>query len=153
MDNGNPLQNVPTPPGMAGHLDHIGIAVPDLDEAIALYGGLMGLTLEGVEEVPREKIKVAFLRLNKGSEIGHVELLQPLEEDSNIGRFIAKKGPGLHHVAFYADDIGQALQNCREAGMRLLNEEPVAGAHGKQVAFLHPKSTGSVLIEICSCME
>ncbi len=138
------------PAGMAGHIDHIGIAVEDLDAAIALYSGLLGLTLEGVEDVPREKIRVAMLRVHRDSPVGHVELLQPLDEDSNIGRFIAKKGPGLHHVAVAADDIEQALAACREAGLKLINETPLTGAGGKQVAFLHPKSTGSVLLEICS---
>ena len=146
----NPYADIAVPAGMAGHLDHIGIAVTDLDAAVKLYSGLMGLTVECVEEVPREKIKVAMLRVNRDSEVGHVELLQPLDDDCNIGKFIAKKGPGLHHVAFYADDIEQAMANCVEAGMRLLSDKPLPGANGKQVVFLHPKSTGSVLIEICS---
>lgn len=140
----------PVPPGMAGHLDHVGIAVTDLDAAVELYAGLLGLELERVEEIPREKVRVAFLKVARNSSVGHVELLEPLDEDCNIARFIAKKGPGLHHVAFAADDMGQALASCREAGMRLINEEPLVGAGGKQVVFLHPKSTGSVLVEICS---
>jgi methylmalonyl-CoA epimerase len=136
--------------GMSGHVDHVGIAVSDLDEAVKLYKGMLGLTLEHVEEVAREKIRVAFLRLNAESDIGHVELLEPMDPDCNIGRFIAKKGPGLHHVAFAATDIGMAMDRCREAGLRLLNEEPLDGAHGKRIVFLHPKDTGGVLVEICS---
>lgn len=142
--------DIKLPEGLAGHVDHIGIAVENLDEAVALYKGVLGLELEHVEEVPREKLRVAFLKLNKASEIGHIELLEPLDPDSNIGRFIEKKGAGLHHVAFYADDMDAALANCRAAGLRLLNEEPLPGAHGKQIVFLHPKSTGGVLVEICS---
>ncbi len=144
------FDDIKLPAGMAGNVDHVGIAVTNLDDAVKLYKGLLGLELDGVEEVPREKIRVAFLRLAKGSGIGHIELLEALDPDSNIGRFIAKKGPGLHHVAFAADDMTQALANCREAGIRLLNEEPVVGAHGKMVTFLHPKDTGGVLVEICS---
>ncbi len=140
----------PLPPGMAGHLDHVGIAVTDLEAAVQLYAGLLGLELERVEEIPREKVRVAFLKVSRDSAVGHVELLEPLDEDCNIARFIAKKGPGLHHVAFAADDMDAALAACRDAGLRLINEEPLIGAGGKQVVFLHPKSTGSVLVEICS---
>ncbi len=144
------LNDLPIPPGMAGYLDHIGIAVTDLDEAITLYSGLLGLELERTEEIPREKVRVAFLKVSRNSPVGHVELLEPLDDDCNIAKFIAKKGPGLHHLAFHADDMDLALRACREAGLRLINEEPLIGAGGKQVVFLHPKSTGSVLVEICS---
>ncbi len=144
------FEDIKLPAGMSGNVDHVGIAVTNLEQGVALYKGLLGLELEGVEEVPREKLRVAFLRLAAGSPIGHIELLEATDPDSNIGRFIAKKGPGLHHVAFAAEDMDQALANCREAGLRLLNEEPVAGAHGKMVTFLHPKDTGGVLVEICA---
>jgi len=144
------MDNIPLPAGMAGHLDHIGIAVTDLEAAVQLYGGLLGLELERIEEVPREKVRVAFLKLSRDGGPGHVELLEPMDEDCNIARFIAKKGPGLHHLAFYADDLDAALRNCREAGLRLINETPLSGAGGKRIVFLHPKSTGSVLVEICS---
>lgn len=144
------LENITLPEGMAGHVDHVGIAVEDLEASIRLYKGLLGLELEGVEEVPREKVRVAFLRLHRDSPVGHVELLEPTDPDSNIGRFLAKKGPGLHHVAFAAADMDRALADCRAAGLRLLNEEPLAGAHGKQVVFVHPKSAGGVLVEICA---
>jgi len=144
------MDNIPLPAGMAGHLDHIGIAVTDLEAAVQLYGGLLGLELERIEEVPREKVRVAFMKLSRDGGPGHVELLEPMDEDCNIARFIAKKGPGLHHLAFYADDLDAALRNCREAGLRLINETPLSGAGGKRIVFLHPKSTGSVLVEICS---
>ncbi len=140
-----------TPPaGMAGRVDHIGIAVTDLDAGIRLYSGLLGLELIAVEEVPREKLKVALLKLDRAGGPTCVELLQPLDPDSNVGRFLEKRGPGLHHVAFAAQDMNAALAGCRAAGLRLLSEEPLPGAHGKQVVFLHPKDTGGVLIEICS---
>ncbi|HPF35573.1 MAG TPA: methylmalonyl-CoA epimerase [Candidatus Krumholzibacteria bacterium] len=144
------IEDIGLPEGMAGHVDHIGIAVEDLEESIALYKGLLGLELDGIEEVPREKLRVAFLRLNNASPIGHIELLESQDPESNVGKFIAKKGAGLHHVAFAAADMEQALENCRRAGLRLLNEEPLPGAHGKSIVFAHPKSTGGVLVEICA---
>ncbi len=137
------------PEGTAGFVDHIGIAVRDMDESIALYRDLLGLELELLEEVPSENIQVAFLKLDRGGALGHVELLAPLSNEGNIAAFIEKKGPGLHHIAFAAENIETVLDRCREAGMRLLDEKPRTGARGKQIAFLHPKSGGGVLIEIC----
>ncbi len=140
-----------TPPaGLAGHVDHIGIAVEDLDAAIALWRDVLGLELERIETVEREQVRVAMLRLRRGDPVGHVELLAPLSPDSNIGRFLAKKGPGLHHVAVAADDIAAAMAVCREAGLEPLTPEPLTGAGGKQVVFLHPRGTGRVLVEICA---
>jgi len=143
-------KDFPLPAGLAGHLDHIGIAVTDLAAAMELYSGLLGLELERIEEVPREQVRVAFLKLARGGACGHLELLEPMAEDCNIARFIAKHGPGLHHLAFYADDIEAAVKSCHLAGMKLINEEPLSGAGGKRIVFLHPKSTGSVLVEICA---
>jgi methylmalonyl-CoA epimerase len=141
--------DIPPSDAMAGRLDHIGIAVTDLDAAVRLYSGLLGLELERIEEVPREKVRVAFLKFAREGATGHVELLAPLDDDCNIARFIAKRGPGLHHLAFAAEDLDAALRDCREAGLQLLNETPLTGAGGKGIVFLHPRSTGSVLIEIC----
>jgi methylmalonyl-CoA/ethylmalonyl-CoA epimerase len=138
------------PAGTAGFVDHIGIAVRDLDEGIALYGGLLGLELERIEEVPQENVKVAFLKLDRAGALGHVELLAPLSDEGNIAAFIERKGPGLHHIAFAAENIPLVLERCREAGMRLIDETPRIGAGGKQIAFLHPKSGGGVLIEVCA---
>jgi len=137
------------PPGAAGFVDHIGIAVEDLDAALVLYRDLMGLELERLEEVPSEQVKVAMLKLDRTGAVGHVELLAPMSEDCNIARFIAKKGPGLHHIAFAAADIEAVMDRCRAAGLRLLDETPRIGAGGKQIVFLHPKSTAGVLMEIC----
>ena len=137
------------PPGCAGHIDHVGIAVADLDEGIALYRDLLGLELERIEEVPAENVKVAFLKLDRAGALGHVELLAPMSDRGNIAAFIAKKGPGLHHIAVAAADIQVMMDRCRKAGLRLLDEVPRTGAGGKQIAFVHPKSGGGVLIEIC----
>jgi methylmalonyl-CoA/ethylmalonyl-CoA epimerase len=142
---GNPL-----PPGAAGFIDHIGIAVRNLDEGIALYGGLLGLELERIEEVPQENVRVAFLKLDRQGSPGHVELLAPLSDEGNIAAFIARRGPGLHHIAVAAENIGTMLERCEEAGIRLIDAEPREGAGGKQIAFLHPRATDGVLIEICA---
>jgi methylmalonyl-CoA/ethylmalonyl-CoA epimerase len=138
------------PEGTAGFVDHIGIAVRDLDEGIALYRDLLGLELERIEEVPQEKVKVAFLKLDRTGALGHVELLAPLGSEGNIAAFIEKRGPGLHHIALAAHDIEAVMNRCREAGMKLLDETPRQGAGGKKIVFMHPKSGGGVLIEICS---
>jgi len=138
------------PPGTAGFVDHIGIAVENLADGLALYRDLLGLELERVEQVPSEKIEVAMLRLDRTGAVGHVELLAPLDADSNIGRFLARKGPGLHHIAVAVRDIEIVMARCREQGLQLLDQEPRTGAGGKQIAFLHPRSGGGVLIEICA---
>lgn len=138
------------PPDAAGFVDHIGIAVRDLDEALALYRDLLGLELERVETVPQENVKVAFLKLDRTGAVGHVELLAPLSDEGAIAGFIARKGPGLHHIAVAAKDITGMLDRCREAGLLLIDQEPRTGAGGKQIAFLHPKSGGGVLIEVCA---
>ncbi len=137
------------PEGTAGFVDHIGIAVRDLDEGIALYRDLLGLELERCEEVPSENVRVAFLKLDRTGALGHVELLAPMSNEGNVAAFIEKKGPGLHHIALAVKDMEAMLERCRKAGMRLLDEKPRIGAGGKQIAFLHPKSGGGVLIEVC----
>jgi methylmalonyl-CoA epimerase len=137
------------PAGTAGFVDHIGIAVSDLEAAVVLYRDLLGLELERIEEVPSERIRVAMLRLDRAGGRGHVELLAPMDDDSNIGRFIARKGPGLHHIAVAARDIDEVMRRCRQAGLQLLDEKPRTGAGGKQIVFLHPRSGAGVLLEIC----
>ncbi|MEN8008420.1 MAG: methylmalonyl-CoA epimerase [Candidatus Krumholzibacteriota bacterium] len=138
------------PPGAAGFVDHIGIAVRDLDEGLALYRDLLGLELERIEEVPGENVKVAFLKLDRCGGPGHVELLAPISDQGAIAAFIERRGPGLHHIAVAADDITTMLDRLREAGLKLIDQEPRTGAGGKQIAFLHPKSGGGVLIEVCA---
>ena len=136
------------PPGTAGRLDHVGIAVKDLEAGIALYRDLLGLELESTEEVPQEQVRVAFLKLDRTGSAGHVELLAPLGPDTPVGKFLAKNGPGLHHVAYAVDDIDSALARIAAAGIELIDSEPRVGIRDSRVAFLHPRSTGGVLTEI-----
>ena len=124
-------------------LDHIGIAVASVDDGAAFYRAL-GLVLEGVEEVPEQKVRVGFLPIG-GTRL---ELLEPTSDDSPIAGFLAKRGPGLHHLCVRVDDIRAAMARLREQGYRLLSEEPQPGAHGGQVCFVHPKSAGGVLLEL-----
>ena len=137
------------PPGTAGYVDHIGIAVPDLAEGIRLYVDLLGLQLERMEDVPLQNVRVAFLKLDRQGSPGHVELLAPLGDEGNIARFLAKRGPGLHHITVAVRDIHTVMDACRKAGLELLDAEPSRGAGGKNIAFLHPRATGGVLIELC----
>jgi methylmalonyl-CoA/ethylmalonyl-CoA epimerase len=129
---------------MVKHISHIGIAVRDLDEGIAFYQKL-GLSLEAIEEVPSQMVKVAFFPVGDT----RIELLSPTSDESPIARFIEKKGEGIQHLAFAVDDLPQALRDSEEEGIRLIDKEPRPGAHGADIAFLHPKSTGGVLIELC----
>ncbi len=137
------------PAGTAGFVDHVGIAVRDLDEALGLWRDLLGLELERVEEVPAEHVRVAFLKLDRQGGRGHIELLAPLGEEGAIARFLAKRGPGLHHVAVAADHVETVLERCRAVGLQLLDAAPRPGAGGKSIAFLHPRTGGGVLLEIC----
>ncbi|MCB5277165.1 MAG: methylmalonyl-CoA epimerase [Candidatus Cloacimonadaceae bacterium] len=129
---------------MVKHISHIGIAVKDLNEGIAFYKKL-GLSLEGIEEVPSQMVKVAFFPVGDT----RIELLAPTSEESPIAKFIEKKGEGIQHIAFAVDDLPDALKNSADEGIRLIDKEPRPGAHGADIAFLHPKSTGGVLIELC----
>jgi len=129
---------------MIKHISHIGIAVKDLDEGIAFYQKL-GLVLEGTEEVPSQMVKVAFFPVGDT----RIELLAPTSEESPIAKFIEKKGEGIQHIAFAVEDLPQALKETEEDGIRLIDKEPRPGAHGADIAFLHPKSTSGVLIEFC----
>jgi methylmalonyl-CoA epimerase len=154
MNDRPSIHDLPHPaPGTAGFVDHLGIAVNDLDEGIALYRDLLGLELESIEELPTENIRVAFLKMNRQSPLCHIELLAPLSDKGALARFLSKHGPGLHHVAVAAKDIGRVMAACQKRGFELLDTKPRIGAGGKQIVFLHPKSTGGVLIEICSQMS
>jgi methylmalonyl-CoA/ethylmalonyl-CoA epimerase len=127
-----------------GRIDHIGVAVEDLDGAIALYRDRLGMREQHRETVEEQGVDAVLLEIGEG----HVELLAPLSPDSAVGRFLERSGPGLHHVAYQTEDIDSALDSVREAGMRLIDEEPRAGIRGSRVAFVHPKSTGGVLTEL-----
>ena len=129
---------------MIKKVSHIGIAVKDLDEGIALYEKL-GLTLEGVEEVPSQMVKVAFFPVGDT----RIELVAPTSEDSPVAKFIEKRGEGVQHVAFAVDDLEAALKETEEKGIRLIDKTPRPGAHKADIAFLHPKSTLGVLMELC----
>jgi methylmalonyl-CoA/ethylmalonyl-CoA epimerase len=127
-----------------GRIDHIGVAVEDLDAAIELYGGPFGMPEQHRETVEEQGVEAVLLDVGEG----HVELLRPLSEDTPVGKFLAKRGPGLHHVAYQAEDIEATLESLRESGVGLIDQRPRVGIQGKRVAFLHPRSTGGVLTEL-----
>jgi methylmalonyl-CoA/ethylmalonyl-CoA epimerase len=125
-------------------IDHVGIAVDDIDEALALYRDVLGMPLVHRETVKEQGVDAVLLDVGDS----HVELLQPLHPDTAVGKYLSKRGPGLHHVAYRVADIEQALSALAAAGMRLIDERPRTGIRGSRVAFLHPSSTGGVLTEI-----
>jgi methylmalonyl-CoA/ethylmalonyl-CoA epimerase len=129
---------------MLSRIDHVGVAVEDLEAAIALYSDSFGMPLSHRETVESQGVEAALLDVGEG----HVELLEPLSDDTAVGRFLAKRGAGLHHVAYAVDDIESTLDQLKKAGVELIDEEPRAGIRNSRVAFLHPGSTGSVLTEI-----
>ena len=128
------------------HIEHIGIAVKDLKGAIAHYERLLGTPCYAVEEVADQKVRTAFFKVGETK----IELLESTAPDGPIGKFIEKKGEGIHHIAFAVDDLPGALRQVQQAGIQLIDAEPRKGAEGLQIAFLHPKSTGGVLTELCS---
>ncbi|MDY0150987.1 MAG: methylmalonyl-CoA epimerase [Candidatus Cloacimonas sp.] len=129
---------------MVKRISHIGIAVKDLEAGIVFYQSL-GLELEGIEEVPSQKVKVAFLPCGDT----RIELLCPTSEDSPVAKYIEKKGEGIQHIAFSVEDLPAALKETEEKGIILIDKEPRPGAHHAEIAFLHPKSSMGVLIELC----
>jgi methylmalonyl-CoA/ethylmalonyl-CoA epimerase len=131
---------------MIQRIDHLGIAVRSLDETIPLYEKALGLACHHREEVPSQKVRTAFFHVGEV----HLELLEATDPESPIAKFIEKNGEGIHHIAFHTDDIVGQLNRAKDAGCRLIHEEPFEGAAGKLVAFLHPKSTHGVLTELCT---
>jgi methylmalonyl-CoA/ethylmalonyl-CoA epimerase len=129
--------------GFARRLDHIGIAVSSIEDALGIYRAL-GLSESGREEVASQGVITAFLPLGNT----RLELLQPIGPDSPIAKFLAKRGPGIHHLCFAVDDLDDALEDLKSRGFRMVNESPVPGADGKRVAFLHPSAGQGVLIEL-----
>lgn len=130
---------------MVNKVDHIGIAVKKLDEALNFYENILGLKSAGIETVEEQKVKVAFLPIGDTE----VELLESTEEDGPIARHIAKNGEGVQHIAYKVDDIEKAIAVMKEKGIRMIDEKPRYGAGGAKIAFCHPKSTFGVLIELC----
>jgi methylmalonyl-CoA/ethylmalonyl-CoA epimerase len=134
---------------MLGRIDHVGVAVEDLDAAIHLYAEVLGMPLVHREVVEQQGVEAVLLDVGES----HVELLAPLGPDTPVGKFLAKKGPGLHHVAYGVADIDATLAALKAAGTRLIDETPRIGIRGSRVAFVHPASTGSVLTEIVQPAE
>lgn len=133
---------------MIKYISHIGIAVKNLDEAIAVYEKL-GLQLEGIEEVPSQMVKVAFFPCGET----RLELLMPTSPESPIAKFIENRGEGIQHIALAVDNVTEELNKAKENGFRLIDTQPRPGSHNSEIAFLHPKSTLGVLIELCQEKE
>lgn len=126
-------------------LNHVGIAVRSIDEQRPYYENTLGLEFEGIEDVPSQKVRVAFFRAGDA----RIELLEPTEPDSTVAKFLEKRGEGLHHLAFTVDDIKARIAALSEGGVRMIDDEPRTGSHHMQIAFMHPKSTHGVLTELC----
>lgn len=134
---------------MFARVDHIGVAVEDLDAAIALHVHAYGMAVAHREVIEEQGVEAVLLDVGEN----HVELLRPLGEDTPVGRFLASRGPGLHHVAYQVADVAAALATLRERGLRLIDEQPRTGIRGSRVAFLHPAASGGVLTEIVQPAE
>jgi methylmalonyl-CoA/ethylmalonyl-CoA epimerase len=134
---------------MLSAIDHVGVAVPSIDSALALYRDALGMALVHRETVTDQGVDAALLDVGDG----HVELLEPLDEDTAVGKFLSRRGPGLHHVAYRVASVQETLDACSAAGMRLIDQQPRIGIRGSRVAFLHPASTGGVLTEIVQPAE
>jgi methylmalonyl-CoA/ethylmalonyl-CoA epimerase len=127
------------------HIEHIGIAVADLDAAVVFYEKVLGLTCYNVEEVADQRVRTAFFMVGQTK----IELLESTDPEGPIGKFIEKKGEGIHHIAFAVEAIEQQLAHAEKEGVRLIDSKPRKGAEGLDIAFLHPKSTYGVLMELC----
>lgn len=129
---------------MLSAIDHVGVAVPSLDDALAVYRDQLGMELVHRETVAEQGVEAVLLDVGDS----HVELLAPLSDQTPVGRFLASRGAGMHHVAYRVASVQETLDACRAAGMRLIDEQPRTGIRGSRVAFLHPSATGGVLTEI-----
>ncbi len=127
------------------HIEHIGIAVKNIEEQLPYYEGILGLKCYNIETVEDQKVKTAFFMIGQTK----IELLEPTSEESTVAKFIEKRGEGIHHIAFATKNLSESLQEIEAKGVRLIDTQPRAGAEGLNIAFLHPKSTGSVLTELC----
>jgi len=132
---------------MLTKINHIGIAVKSLEESILFYRDQLSMPFAGIEEVAEQMVRVAMLQVGESK----IELLEPTSEESPVAKFIAKNGPGIHHLAYEVSDIEAAIARLMAQGARMIDEIPRNGAHGTRIAFIHPKSSNGVLTEICQC--
>ena len=130
-------------------IDHLGIAVKSIEKARYFYENVLGLQCDKIEIVESQKVRTAFFKIGQT----HIELLEPTADDSPIAKFIETRGEGIHHISYKTDDIKEQLEKAAGEGCKLIHENPIIGAGGKQVAFLHPKSTHGVLTEFCADPE
>ena len=130
---------------MIKKIDHIGVAVKNLNEAMRLYSESLGLEIEETEEVKEQKVKVAFIPVGES----RIELIESTDPNGPIAKFIERRGEGIHHIALEVDHIEDALQKLKERGVQLIDEKPRIGAHKMKIAFLHPRSAKGVLLELC----
>ena len=131
---------------MLTKIDHIGIAVNSLAESLPFYRDQLGMSLSGTEEVASQKVRVAFLAIGESK----IELLESTDPEGPIGKFLEKKGQGIHHIAFAVEDVNQSLKEVESSGIQLIDKQSRKGAEGLNIGFLHPKSTFGVLTELCS---
>lgn len=130
---------------MLQKIDHVGVAVQDLEQALQVFSTQLGIEVGGIEEVADQKIKVAFLPVGESK----IELLQPTDPDGAVAKFIKNRGEGIQHIAFKVQNLEESLARLKQSGVRLIDEKPRIGAGGAKIAFIHPKSTCGVLIELC----
>lgn len=130
---------------MLKKINHVGIAVNSLEGSIPFYRDNLNMALLGIEEVVEQKVKVAFLQVGESK----IELLEPTSPESPVAKFLEKNGPGIHHLAYEVEDIASAIAKLLADGARMIDEKPRQGAHGARIAFVHPKSSGGVLTELC----
>ncbi|NQV15050.1 methylmalonyl-CoA epimerase [bacterium] len=126
-------------------MSHIAVAGNDVDQSRILYQDILGLDFKGSELVEREGVTTHFFNVSESA----IEILEPLSEDTSVAKFLSKRGPGLHHLALEVEGLDEYVQKLKAAGITLLNDEPQPGAHGMRIVFIHPKSTGGVLLELC----
>ncbi len=129
---------------MIKKINHIAIVVPDLNESMRFWVDALGLELDHIENVPEQSVDAAFLPVGESK----IELLRPTDDESGVARYLAKRGPGMHHICFEVDDIEASLARLKSLDIPLINEEPITGSGGKRLAFVHPKGTGGVLVEL-----
>jgi methylmalonyl-CoA epimerase len=131
-----------------GRVDHVGVVVTDTAAAVAMYEALFGLRADPSVDVEREGVRLTFLHANAGSDATTIELLQPTRDDTGIARYLERRGEGMHHVCFEVDDVQREIERLAGLGYQVLDQTPRRGAHGERLAFVHPKSTRGVLIEL-----